>query len=163
MYSIHYVAVDNSIIGASLSEPHTDAVAGDLVGIYIYMCVCVCRTSCHKFPFSRARWPHCYLVLIAALGCGVHRPAVSCAHLAPVTTIGFVARSQKSKFIGAATTFSFEREVDYSNETLAAYRPYPSSMLSSILCTRRFHLHMAAQHQCLPYIQAFPYNVVLCT
>ena len=42
MYSIHYVAVDNSIIGASLSEPHTDAVAGDLVGIYIYICVCVC-------------------------------------------------------------------------------------------------------------------------
>ena len=79
----------------------------------------------------------CYLVLIAALGCGVHRPAVSCAHLAPVTTIGSVARSQKSKFIGAATTFSFEREVDYSNKTLAAYRPYPSSMLSSILCTRR--------------------------
>ena len=76
------------------------------------------------------------VVLIAVLGCGVHQPAVYRAHLAPVTTIGFVFRSQKSKFIGAATTFSFEREVDYANETLAAYRPYPSSMLSSILCTR---------------------------
>ena len=76
------------------------------------------------------------VVLIVALGCGVHQPAVSCAHLAPVTTIGFVARAQKSKFIGAATTFSFEREVHYANETLGAYRPYPSSMLSSILCTR---------------------------
>ena len=116
------------MIGASLSEPHTDAVAGDLVGIYM------CCTSCCKFPFSHARWPHCYLVLIAALGCGVHQPAMFCAHLAPVTTIGFVSHSQKSKFIGSATTFSFQREEDYTNEALAAYRPYPSSMLSSILC-----------------------------
>ena len=46
----------DAVIAASLSEPHTDAVAGDLVGIY--MRVCVCRTSSRKFPFSRARWPH---------------------------------------------------------------------------------------------------------
>ena len=89
---------------------------------YLVLIAPLCRAVCRP------------VVLIAVLGCDVHQPAVSCAHLASVTTIGFVARSQKSKFIGAVTTFSFEREVDYANETLAAYRPYPSSMLSSILC-----------------------------
>ena len=53
----HFRACANRyVFGVSLSEPRTDAVAGDFVGIYIY--VCVCRTSCHKFPFSHARLPH---------------------------------------------------------------------------------------------------------
>ena len=49
----------------------------------------------------------CCKVLIVALGCGVPWPVVSRAHLTPATTIGFVTRSQKSKFTGAATIPSF--------------------------------------------------------
>ena len=129
------------MIGASLSEPHTDAVAGDLVGIYIniyiynklYICAVRHAANSHLPCMMAALLPGVDCSPRLRLGCGIHQPAMFCAQLAPVTTIGFVSHSQKSKFIGAATTFSFQREEVYTNEALAAYRPYPSSMLSSIL------------------------------
>ena len=55
------------------------------------------------------------VVLVAALGCGIRRTMVSRTHLAPATTINFVACSQKSKFIGAATTFSIVGSQSNSN------------------------------------------------